>query len=297
MTRASAIFILVLCGTAACAPESPPEAVVVYLADDQGAALESQFVRFTKTTGIPVTTVRGDSARSTQSVIDNSGTPPADVLLTSNAADIWRAAEEGGLRPIAAAAINRMPASLRDADAYWAAVGVRHAVIGAWQDATLAAPDSYVGLARSEFRGKVCLSTSALRVNRSLIAMLIEDEGAKSAERTVRGWVRNLAVSPFATEEELAGALRAGVCHFGLLSSAVISPGVRRIMPSPVYVDIDGIGIARHARQPDSANALVDYMLSEISTRLPEATDGKNVGLLGWRDDDARRLAERAAYR
>jgi hypothetical protein len=42
---------------------------------------------------------------------------------------------------------------------------------------------------------------SSLSKNRSLIAMMIQDLGVRPAERIVRGWVRNLAVSPFSTSK------------------------------------------------------------------------------------------------
>ena len=62
------------------------------------------------------------------------------------------------------------------------------------------------------------------------------------------------------------------------------------------YVDIDGIGVARHARYPEAAHVLVNWMLNEKPITDLAWSNGKNVGIAGWRDEDARLLAERAGY-
>ena len=75
----------------------------------------------------------------------------------------------------------------------------------------------------------------------------------------------------------------------------------------PLYVDIEGIGIGRHARNPDGALELVEWLLSE-DVQVPHAAavlahpatgdfDGdKNVGVFAWHDEAAVKLAERALY-
>ncbi len=152
-------------------------------------------------------------------------------------------------------------------------------------------------LAKFEFRGAVCLSSATLSVNRSLIGMLIEDLGVKPAERIVRAWVRNLAAAPFATEVELIDALRSGTCHYGIFSGSIDSEGLSRIAPNPLYVDIDGIGVARHAAHAGSGQELVNWLLDEKSLQEPATSNGKNIGLAGWRDEDVTLLVERAGYR
>ncbi|MCP4300781.1 MAG: extracellular solute-binding protein [Gammaproteobacteria bacterium] len=297
MKRIVVLAVLGVVALAACDSVPRGEPVLVYAPAASEATLVEWFSDFTDETGISVTVKFGDSFTNTENVISNKGSPPADVLLTSNVADIWRAADEGALRPIQAAAMDAVPLVLKDPDGLWVALDVRYAGIGASSHAKGARPGDYSDLANPELRGKLCLSSSALPVNRSLIAMLIEDLGVKPAERMVRAWVRNLALPPFATETELVAALQSGTCHYGIFSSSINSSGISFVGPDPVYIDIEGIGVARHARYPDSAHSLVDWMLAEKSLREPVSSNGKNTGLAGWRDKDATLLAERAAYR
>jgi len=291
------IAVIGMLAITACDSTPPPEAVVVYATAIDETALLKWFAEFTDETGIPVTVMFGESSTNTENVIGNRGVPPADVLLTSSVADIWRAADEGALRPLQAAATEVVPAVLKDEDGLWAALDVRYAVIGVSPHVQVGRVSDLDGLAHVRLSGQLCLSSSALPVNRTLVAMLIEDLGVKPAERMVRAWVRNLALPPFSTEAELIAALQSGACGYGIFSSSIKTEGVRRISPEPLYIDIDGIGVARHARQPESAHALVNWMLAKKSLREPVASNGRNIGLAGWRDEDAVLLAERAAYR
>lgn len=297
MTRTANFAILMLLGLAACDSATRSQPVVVYVDDDVAADFAAALSRFTGETGIPVATAVGDSDTNTQSLIDNSGSPPADLLFTSSVAGIFRAAEEGALRPIKARSIATVPETLRDADGFWAAIRVRQALIGVAPQAAPDAVDDYVDLAGAGMRGKVCLSSSTLSLNRSLMAMMIEDLGIKPAERLVRGWVQNLATAPFASEPELLNALRDGSCDFGIVSSDAEFGGLRHVVPVVAYLDIDGIGIARHTENADVANQLVEWLLMDAAVQLPDASNASNVGVAGWRDGEARALAERVGYR
>ena len=105
----------------------------------------------------------------------------------------------------------------------------------------------------------------ALHVNRSLIAMLINDRGVKPAERLVRAWIRNLAAPPFSSEDELVGAIRNGTCAYGILSLFRPIDDLIYFVPEQHYMDIDGIGVARHARQAESAQRLVTWLVQRSS--------------------------------
>ena len=75
-----------------------------------------------------------------------------------------RAADEGALRPLTAAQFDKVPAALKDPDRTWVGIDVRHALIATSADTD--AVDDYADLAMAALRGKVCLSSSALTVNR-----------------------------------------------------------------------------------------------------------------------------------
>lgn len=290
------------------------EPVVVYASYADEDYLPALFKGFTRDTRIPVIVRSGEPAKLVEDVIANRGSPPADVLLTTNVADIWRAADEGALRPIAAENANAVPDFLRDPDSLWAAAGVRVAVIAVGAGALDDAPTSYADLAAPAYSGKLCLSSSSLPVNRSLIAMLIAELRLRPAETVVRGWMRNLAQPVFETEARLAAAVIDGSCAYAIMSSNLAPQ--QHIIPESAYVDIEGIGIARHARYPESAQKLANWLLSQdaqaqhaagsnayaahtlvLDSATAKKISARNVGLAGWQDNDAVLLADRAGYR
>ena len=97
---------------AACGAGEPPAAVVVYVPASLEQALQERLA------GSPfdIKLVTGEGGTLTNRVIDKRDVPRADVLVTSNAHDIWRAAERGALRPIESADLGALPAGVRDPD-------------------------------------------------------------------------------------------------------------------------------------------------------------------------------------
>ena len=289
MKRLLAVAVLVIAG---CTTEPPPT-VVVYAP----AGVDERLDPLLAEAGFDVEWVTGDIATLTDSIIAKQDSPRADVLFTSSVIDIWRAGDQGALRPLEAAAAEQVPAELRDPDGTWAATSHQPLLIGFMPGAQDAGISTYADLGSQDLAGKLCMTTSELPRNRVLLGMLIEDLGLKPAERAVRLWARNLAQPPFATEEDLAAALSAGTCEVAIISSSPEVAGLVRVTPDPVYRDIHGIGVTRHSEQPGEAHKLVAWMLRNSATADPESSNGRNVSIAGWRTEEARLLAERAGYR
>ncbi len=348
MKRVAGIFLFAL--LAACggeAPEAPEPAVeettadprapvVVYASYEDGNYLPQWFTLFTEATGIRVQVRTRDQATNVTDVIANRGTPPADILIVDDVYELWRAADEGALRPLRVDNLDELVDSrFQDPDGQWAAFSVRTAVVVFRPDEF--DPQTFPGysdLGQESLRGRLCLSTSRLPVNRALIAMLIDELGVRPAEIVVREWVRNLAAEPFDSDEALLDALAAGTCGVGIVSSQAANARYRndqsffRSMhfPDPSYGNIEGIAVVRHAHEPDKANRLIAWMLHEANQRrhsmatdsamagpidpgpirhdMPSIYDlqrwslaGREVSVAGWRGEEAILLAQRARYR
>ena len=316
--RAKFPAVLTVLILVACESEPPGPPVIVFAAYPEGPYLAEYFLEFTEQTGTQVTVMFGESSLHVDMILGNRGSPSADVFITREIEHLWRAGDRGALRPIQGKKIAAVPDFLKDGDNLWAAMNYQIAVIASRLPLGDEWPLTYGELADSRYLGQVCVSSAELPVNRALIAMLIDDIGLKKAERTVRGWMLNLAKPPFETDHKLLAAIETGDCKFGLLSgwtngaahSSQADVGTQVVRPQPSYVEIEGVGIARHSHNPDAAQALVDWLLSEPSNQQhalalrassiyagPHASiREKNVGIAGWRDEDARLLAERAGY-
>ena len=315
-------FLLVLSCLASCESKDPParyEPIVVYASYSDESYLSELFAEFTDQTGIPVTVTYDSSDVHTRNLIFNIGSPPADVFLSRSVADLWRAADEGALRPIASANLEQVPETLRDLDGLWTAVNYQQSVIAYRGDLDEPLPRGLVDLADEKYRGRLCVSSAALPANRLILSMLIADLGPKQAERAVRNWMQNLAAGPFESGEALVSALDHGHCDFAIVSGWVAGTflqsqadlAIRFIRPQPAYTEIEGIGVARHSRYPDSAQQLVNWMLSETVNQqharnvnaIPAtgatltAEVGQAPAVAGWNNEEASLLAERAGYR
>jgi iron(III) transport system substrate-binding protein len=276
---AAASLALVACEKAA---ENSPdnirkEAVVVYAAFEDDAHLQELFADYTEETGVLIIARRGRPQDILTDLMENRVSPPADVLMTNSVVEIWRAAEEGALRPIASQALlERPPAWLRDPDSLWAGTGFRSAVI-AYDAASISVDDlpGFASLQQPRFGGKLCLSSSSNAINRTVIAMLIDELGVRPAELVVRGWMKNLAMPVLDTEFQVMEAIQSGACAIGVLSSSVAaSSDLSVYAPSPAFADVDGIGIGRHARNPDGALALLNWLFDELPEARFDGVDG-----------------------
>jgi iron(III) transport system substrate-binding protein len=301
-SRRSNLLMLASVFAMACSPESPPERqepVVVYAAFEDDSHLVDIFDRYKEETGVLVIVRRGPAGKIVDDLINNNISPPADVLMTVSVLDAWRAAEESALRPLYAEAVSgQLPEWAMDPDMLWFALATDHAVI-AYRGNEPAATD-LVDLTHEQFHGQLCLSSSANTINRAVIAILIDQLGVRSAEIVVREWVRNLAVPPFTTDAELLGAIADERCAIGIAAhSAAARSDVAFLQPDALYADIEAIGVARHARNPEGAAALVEWLVTEIAnvqTPGDQNTSRHNVALLARHHEDAVKLAERARY-
>ncbi|NNC78304.1 MAG: solute-binding protein [Woeseiaceae bacterium] len=298
--------------TAGCGNEAPPndakapagnftpEPVVVYAAYADETYLPNLFADFTRDTGRRVVVRHRDAATIVDDLIADRGSPAADVLLTPSVYGVWKAATEGALRPLRSESISgTVPAMLRDPDGAWTAVSVNAATIVYDSEKIDAdAIRGYRELGDSRFDGQLCLTSSRLPINRTLIAMLIAKDDIRPAERIVRQWVANLAEPPFATELQLVDALQDGRCVVAIVSSQlqVGSSRLQQFLPEAAHFDISGAGVARHARQPEAALQLIEWLVAKRVGTLAETKPRQDVSTVAWQIDEATKLAERARY-
>ena len=328
---AASLTLIMSCGPAQEADEGavPAEPVVVYATYEDRTYLPALVDAYTKETGVVVIVRHGDTANIVDDVIGNRVSPPADLLWTSSVSGIWRSAEEGALRPLHLQHIDEdVPAWLRDPDDFWVGISYRTAVL-VYDSSVISEADlsDYASLAEPRYRGRLCLSSSVNSVNRSVIAMLIDALDVRPAEIVVRGWMANLAMPVFDSEATLLDAIQSGSCGIGIASStqaaATIAANapVSVHVPATAYTDVEGVGVARHARNPHGAVGLVEWLLTTATqTRHAKKTlsypvnenaaladvldaagrdnsGSRNVVLVAWHEYEAIKLAERATYR
>src|SRR5918992_4555365 len=120
-----ALLVLALVGVVLATSGSSSEALSIYSARSHYRE-EEPFENFAADTGTDLS-LRGGSASELYERIEAEGeNTPADVLITVDAANLWRATEAGLLEPVRSPELDeRVPESLRDPDGNWYGLALR----------------------------------------------------------------------------------------------------------------------------------------------------------------------------
>lgn len=247
--------------------------VVVYSAR-KDHLVKPLFDAFTTETGVPVRFVTDKEGPLLERLKAEGPSTPADMLITVDAGNLWQAAEAGVLSPVRSETLDRnVPANLRDPEGRWYGLSVRARTLvyntGRIGPAELS---TYEDLASPKWKGRLCLRTSKKVYNQSLVAGMISRLGEDETERVVRGWVSNLAAEPFADDTKVLEALAVGLCDLGILNTyyygsymkdhpeaklAIFWPSQAS---SGVHVNVSGAGLTRHAKHPQAAQRLLEWL-------------------------------------
>lgn len=315
-------------------PVAVAEEVVVYSARKEHL-IKPLFDRYNKETGVQIRYITDKAGALLQRLLAEGRRTPADILITVDAGNLWHAAERGVLAEVDSDVLNaNVPANLRDPKGRWYGLSERaRTIVYSTERVKSGELVSYEALADSRWKGRLCLRTSKKVYNQSLVATLIARHGEQEAERIVRGWVDNLAVAPFSNDTKTMEAVAAGQCDVGIVNTYYFGrlqnkkPGVKLALfwpnqqTSGVHINVSGAGVTRHAKHPEAARRLLEWLSSDaaqqelagINMEYPVnpsvavapvvaawgefKADALNVNEAGRLQADAIRLMDRAGYR
>ncbi|MDQ1314991.1 MAG: iron(III) transport system substrate-binding protein [Pseudomonadota bacterium] len=261
------------------------EDVVVYSARNE-QLIKPLFDAYTHDTGVRIKFITDKEGPLMARLKAEGRNTPADMLLTVDAGNLWQASEEDLLRPIRSKTLEtNVPAHLRDPGNEWFGLSVRaRTIVYNTQKVKPADLSTYEDLANPKWKGRLCLRTSKKVYNQSLVAMMIHEYGEEKTEAMVRGWVGNLATSPFPDDTKAMEAVAAGQCdativntyYFGRLMEknpklplAIFWPNQNlKNQTAGVHVNISGAGVTRHARNPAGAQKLIEWLSSDKAQNL-----------------------------
>jgi len=321
---------LLLAGTARAAGEP----LVVYTARKY-QLVDELFQEYGRNRGIEVKFVTDDGAPLIQRLIAEGANSPADLFISVDAGDLWRATEAGILAPVKSPMLeSAIPPHLRDPQGRWFGLAVRARTIAYSTDRVKPAElSTYAALGDARWKGKLCLRSGKHAYNQSLVAMMIGDLGEAATERVVRSWIANLAAPPFSSDTLLLKAIAAGQCDVGIVNSYYLGRLQAETPGFPVqifwadqkaggtHVNISGGGVTRHAKNRAEAIRFLEWVatpaiqqrFAAVNYEFPAnagvaplpvvAAWGKfepnlvNVGTIGRTQPAAVRLLDRAGWR
>ncbi|MBC6906349.1 extracellular solute-binding protein [Saccharophagus sp. K07] len=293
------------------------------------------FDLYTKETGVNIRFIT-DGAGPLIARLENEGeATPADMLITVDAGNLWHAAQKGLLRSIDSPILEaNIPNHLQASNNQWFGLSARaRTIVYSTERVKPEELSTYEDLADPKWKGRLCLRTSKKVYNQSLVATMINTLGEEQTEKVIRGWVDNLATDPYSNDTLALEAVIAGQCdlaivntyYFGRMQKENPSIPLAVFWPNQadrgVHVNISGAGITKHAKHPEEAQKLLEwlsqeeaqYMFAEANEEYPVNPKVKpsplvqawgefygdlvNVEATGYLQADAVKLMDRAGYR
>ena len=243
--------------------------------------------RYTEQTGVKIELVTDKTGPLMARLQAEGKNTPADMLLTVDAGNLWQAAEQGLLQPIASSVLEaNVPAKYRDPEGRWTGLSLRARTI--FYDPSKVSADqlsTYADLADPKWKGKLCLRSSKAVYNQSLVASMMENLGEEKTEQIIRGWVANLATDVFSDDTSMLEAIAAGQCEVGVANSYYYGRLLDEKPGFPVkifwanqettgtHVNISGAGVITNSDNPDGALKLMEWLSSDEAQGIYASSD------------------------
>lgn len=237
---------------------------------------------FTQKTGIEVKVITGSAEQLIERLKREGESSPADVFVTVDINNLWRAAQEGVLQPTKAEALESViPANLRDPQGRWFAVSTRARVLVVDPaKVDVKALKRYEDLADPKYKGQVLVRTSTHSYNQSLVASMIEADGLEKTEAWAKGLVANLARAPKGGDTDQIRAVAAGEGAIAISNSYYLgrmlasdnaadkaaAEKLAVIFPNQedrgTHINISGAGVAKNAPNRENALKYIEFLVS-----------------------------------
>lgn len=274
---------------------------------------EEVYKKFTEETGIEVNVVKGEAEELIERLKREGESTQADLFITVDGGVLANAKNNDILQPVKSDVIDKnVPANLRDKDNNWVGMSTRARVIVYSKDRVKPEQlSTYEALTEPQWKGKVLARSSTSLYNQSLLASFIELNGEEKAEQWAQGIVNNFARQPDGGDRDQAKAIAAGTgdvaimntYYVGLLvnsedpEEAKVGESIGVFFPNQetngTHVNISGIGLTKHSKNPENATKLIEYMtgveaqeyLSAHNFEFPVNPEAKKPELLAsWGD-------------
>ena len=239
---------------------------------------EKPFEDFAKKTGTDLTIRGGDASELYERLKSEGSNTPADVLITVDAANLWRAQDAG--------------------------------IIDSWKPLTLRArtimrstervgPDdvtTYEGLGDPRWKGKLCLRSGTSEYNVSFVADHLAKDGRAATERMLRRWMAN-DPKIFGSDTDVLEAIKDGDCDVGLTNSYYLGRELADDADFPVapvwadqdgrgtQVNLSGLGVVHWSDQREKARELIDFLREPSQQELFAENNHEYPAVAGVKPD------------
>jgi iron(III) transport system substrate-binding protein len=234
---------------------------------------EKVFRDFEAATGVKLELRGGTGPELFERLKREGADTPADVYLTTDLANLWRAEEAGLLQGVTSPTLRaQIPESLRDRDGNWWALSTRMRVpVVSTERVAPGAVTGYESFADPRFRGRTCFRTSNSEYNQSLVADMIAKRGRPATEQLLRSWMAN-EPRIINSDGEMLAVIAAGGCDVGLANHYYLGRILEDDPDFPVapawpdqngagaHTNISGVGVVAGSDAVPTAVALMEWL-------------------------------------
>ena len=246
------------------------------------------FKMFEEKTGIKVNVVKAKASALIKRIQSEGDKSPADLLITADAARLYKAKSEGIFQAIKSdVLITSVPENLRDEDNNWFGLTKRARVTVYKLDSGIEKElSTYEDLANPKFKGKIMVRSSNNAYNQSLLAAVIAHHGEEYALKWAKGVVSNMAMKPKGNDRYQVKAIANGIGEIAIANTYYIGKmvdnkdesqanAVKKVKiffpkfeDGGTHINISGAGVVKNA--PNKANAIkfLEFMVSKEAQKL-----------------------------
>jgi iron(III) transport system substrate-binding protein len=315
------LLVLALVGVVL-ATSGSSDALVIYSARSHYGE-EKPFEDFASETGDDLT-IRGGSATELYERLKAEGDDTnADMLITVDAANLWRATEAGLLTPVHSAKLDELvPQRFRDPQGRWYGLLLRARTI--MRSSERVKPDevtTYEGLGDPRWKGRLCLRSGTSEYNVSFVADRMAKYGDAATERMLRRWMAN-DPKIFGSDTDVLEAIADGDCDVGLTNHYYLAREKAEHPDFPVdavwadqngrgtHVNLSGLGVIASSDRKGEARQLMEFLVSpsqqqvfadnnhefKVTQKLGFKADPIDVARAGARLDEALALMDEVGW-
>ncbi len=242
---AALVIVIVIVAVALLGSADDGDSIVVYNGRSHYGD-EQVFRDFEEATGIEVVLRGGTGPELYERLRQEGEDTPADVLVTTDLANLWRAEEAGLLQRSTTPELEaNVPVELHDPDGRWWALTTRLRVpVVSTERVPEGEVTSYEDLGDPRYKGRLCLRTSNNEYNQSLVADMIAKRGRDATEALLRSWMAN-EPEILNSDGEMLAVIASGECDVGLSNHYYLGRALLEdpdFPVAPAWPDQDGAG-------------------------------------------------------
>jgi iron(III) transport system substrate-binding protein len=252
--------------------------VVVYNGRSQYGD-ETVFKQFEDATGKQLELRGGTAPELFERLRSEGSETPADLLVTTDLANLWRAKEAGLLEAVRSARLDRqVPEPYRDPDGTWYGLSLRVRTPMRSTDVPADAVKSYEDLGDARWKGRLCLRTSNNEYNQSLVADMLAKRGRERTRALLETWMAN-EPRILGSDVDVLDAIASGRCDVGLTNHYYLARKLKEDPDFPVaavwadqdgagaHTNLSGVGLVKGAEHRADAIALMEHLTAPAAQR------------------------------